>query len=130
MTFDEVVEIIWGNTLGIDASDEPGKKDFIIKDDMVATGREALTFLIRELKDTYAPTIEMTQAQYDIFNSALAASKENKNDFIYFIDNLDTQSHFYSDIFGKELSAFINDSRYLMQAWLHPETIKVVDNDI
>ena len=82
------------------------------------------------LKDTYAPTIEMTQAQYDIFNSALAASKEGENDFIYFIDNLDTQSHFYGDIFGKELSAYRNDSRYLMQAWLHPETINVVDNDI
>ena len=83
--------------------------------------------LMERLRDIYAPTIEMTQAQYDIFNSALAASKENENDFIYFIDNLDTQSHFYSDIFGKELSAFINDSRYLMQAWLHPETIKVVE---
>ena len=86
--------------------------------------------LIQELQEVYAPTIEMTQAQYDIFDSALAASKENENDFIYFIDNLDTQSHFYGDIFGKELSVFINDSRYLMQAWLHPETIKVVDNDI
>ena len=87
---------------------------------------ESIRFMER-LRDIYAPTIEMTQAQYDIFDSALAASKENENDFIYFIDNLDTQSHFYSDIFGKELSAFINDSRYLMQAWLHPETIKVVE---
>ena len=86
--------------------------------------------LLEQLRATYAPTIEMTQAQYDIFDSALAASKENENDFIYFIDNLDTQSHFYGDIFGKELSVFINDSRYLMQAWLHPETIKVVDDDV
>ena len=87
---------------------------------------ESIRFMER-LRDIYAPTIEMTQAQYDIFNSALAASKEGENDFIYFIDNLDTQSHFYGDIFGKELSVFINDSRYLMQAWLHPETIKVVE---
>ena len=93
-------------------------------------GNYEMQEILENLRDIYAPTIEMTQAQYDIFNSALAESKENKNDFIYFIDNLDTQSHFYSDIFGKELSAFINDSRYLMQAWLHPETIKVVDNDI
>ena len=86
--------------------------------------------IISKLKEEYAPTVEMTQAQYDIFNSALAASKEGENDFIYFIENLDTQSHFYGDIFGKELSVFINDSRYLMQAWLHPETIKVVDDDV
>ena len=107
MTFDEVLD-------EMNADQEPS---------------ESIRFMER-LRDIYAPTIEMTQAQYDIFNSALAESKENKNDFIYFIDNLDTQSHFYSDICGKELSTFINDSRYLMQAWLHPETIKVVDNDI
>ena len=102
MTFDEVLD-------EMNADQEPS---------------ESIRFMER-LRDIYAPTIEMTQAQYDIFNSALAESKENKNDFIYFIDNLDTQSHFYSDIFGKELSTFINDSRYLMQAWLHPETIKI-----
>ena len=104
MTFDEVLD-------EMNADQEPS---------------ESIRFMER-LRDIYAPTIEMTQAQYDIFDSALAASKEGENDFIYFIDNLDTQSHFYSDIFGKELSAFINDSRYLMQAWLHPETIKVVE---
>ena len=107
MTFDEVLD-------EMNADQEPS---------------EAIRFMER-LRDIYAPTIEMTQAQYDIFDSALAASKENENDFIYFIDNLDTQSHFYGDIFGKELSVFINDSRYLMQAWLHPETIKVVDDDV
>ena len=93
-------------------------------------GNYEMQEILENLRDIYAPTIEMTQAQYDIFNSALAASKEGENDFIYFIDNLDTQSHFYGDIFGKELSVFINDSRYLMQAWLHPETIKVVDDDV
>ena len=107
MTFDEVLD-------EMNADQEPS---------------ESIRFMER-LRDIYAPTIEMTQAQYDIFDSALAASKEGENDFIYFIDNLDTQSHFYGDIFGKELSVFINDSRYLMQAWLHPETIKVVDNDV
>ena len=107
MTFDEVLD-------EMNADQEPS---------------ESIRFM-ECLRDIYAPTIEMTQAQYDIFDSALAASKENENDFIYFIDNLDTQSHFYGDIFGKELSVFINDSRYLMQAWLHPETIKVVDDDV
>lgn len=104
MTFDEVLD-------EMNADQEPS---------------ESIRFM-EQLRDIYAPTIEMTQAQYDIFNSALAASKESENDFIYFIDNLDIQSHFYGDIFGKELSVFINDSRYLMQAWLHPDTIKVVE---
>lgn len=93
----------------------------------IAVMAETQDRVIYELRNTYAPIIEMTQAQYDIFNSALADSKESENDFIYFIDNLDTQSHFYSDIFGKELSAFRNNSRYFMQAWLHPECIKVVE---
>lgn len=113
MTFDEVVEIIWGNTLGIDASDEPGKKDFIIKDDMVATGREALTFLIRELKDTYAPTIEMTKAEKTMLLNYLEMSslREFMDVILYQNGNL------YEKLSDEDI----------VQAWLHPETIKVVD---
>lgn len=113
ITFDEVVEIIWGNTLGIDASDEPGKKDFIIKDDMVATGREALTFLIRELKDTYAPTIEMTKAEKTMLLNYLEMSS-----FRAFMDVIMYQDgDLYQSLSDEEIA----------QAWLHPETIKVVD---
>jgi hypothetical protein len=121
MTFDEVVEIIWGNILGIDASDEPGKKDFIIKDDMVATGREGLTFLIMELKDTYAPTIEMTHYEKQVFDSWL---KEDDFDtpFSGFL-------HHLGELGGYEDRGLFLDlsEKDLMQAWLHPETIKVVD---
>lgn len=118
MTFDEVIEIIWGNTLGIDASDEPGKKDFIVKDNSAATGREALTFLIRELKDTYASTIEMTELQV----AQMMSFKEANVGFGTFI---------YKQGLG-EVPAFegwIQQDREdeLMQAWLHPETIKVVE---
>ena len=107
MTFDEVLD-------EMNADQEPS---------------ESIRFMER-LRDIYAPTIEMTQSQYDIFNSALAESKGYKNDFIYFIDGLEIQSRFNGGIFENELSAYRNDSRYLMQAWLHPETIKVVDNDV
>ena len=107
MTFDEVLD-------EMNADQEPS---------------ESIRFMER-LRDIYAPTIEMTQAQYDIFDSALAESKAYENDFIYFIDALEIQSRFNGGIFENELSAYRNDSRYLMQAWLNPETIKVVDNDI
>ncbi|MFL2019638.1 hypothetical protein [Weissella hellenica] len=116
MTFDEVVEIILGNTLGVDASDEPGKKDFIIKDDMVATGREALTYLINELKDNYAPTIEMTQEQYNYFKWL-----RDTNDSLF-------QAFLTVSYNENELSLF--SELDLTQAWLHPETVEVVDNDV
>lgn len=120
MTFDEVVEIIWGNTLGIDASDEPGKKDFIIKDDMVATGREALTFLIRELKDTYAPTIEMTKNQY-----LFITSEYEKESVVEAVANL-TVDDIIKEKFHSNFWAPLSEKQ-VVQAWLHPETIKVVD---
>jgi len=83
--------------------------------------------VIYELRNTYASIIEMTKAQYDTFNSALFSSRRNKDDFIYFIDILEVQSESDGGIFEKELSAFRSDSRYFMQAWLHPECIKVVE---
>ncbi|MGK4016712.1 hypothetical protein AB0Y21_00250 [Weissella paramesenteroides] len=129
MTFDEVVEIIWGNTLGIDASDEPGKKDFIIKDDMVATGREALTFLISELKDTYAPTIEMTENQKNAFDEAKQAlnTRDLASNFSQEWTILDEVS---GNVFGHGPDEATNEQiEAIMQAWLHPETIKVVDDD-
>ena len=90
-------------------------------------GNYEMQEILENLRDIYAPTIEMTQAQYDIFDSALAESKAYENDFIYFIDGLEIQSRFNGGIFENELSAYRNDSRYLMQAWLHPDTIKVVE---
>lgn len=122
MTFDEVVEIIWGNTLGVDASDEPGKKDFIIKDDMVATGREALTYLINELKDSYAPTIEMTKNQYLFITSEY--EKESVVDAVANLtaDNIikeEFHSNFWSPLSEKQV----------VQAWLHPNDILIVDKE-
>lgn len=115
MTFDKVVEIIWGNTLGIDASDEPGKKDFIIKDDMVATGREALTFLINKLKDNYIPTIKMTKAEQVILLNYMEMYS-----FREFMEVVLYQDDLYQTLSDEEIA----------QAWLHPETIKVVDDDV
>lgn len=118
MTFDEMHKIIWGNTLGVDVSGEYGMNDFLIKCDGVATGREALNFFNNELKDTYAPTIEMTELQV----AQMMSFKEANVGFGTFI---------YKQGLG-EVPAFegwIQQDREdeLMQAWLHPECVKVVE---
>ena len=65
-----------------------------------------------ELRKEYAPTIEMT--------------KHEKKYLLHYLNN----SSFYSliaDIFSLETDDFENLSdEDLMQAWLHPETIKIV----
>lgn len=83
--------------------------------------------VIEILRDKYAPTVEMTSEQYKAWNTALERSKKHKGDFIYFIDVLDDESSFQDNVFKEKLERFINDSKPLMQAWLHPETIKIVD---
>jgi len=66
-----------------------------------------------ELRKEYAPTIKMT--------------KHEKKYLLHYLNN----SSFYSliaDIFSLETDDFENLSdEDLMQAWLHPETIKVIE---
>lgn len=83
--------------------------------------------VLQALQQEYAPTVEMTQEQHDVWNVSLERSKKHKGDFIYFIDVLDDESSFQDNVFREKLEYFINDSKPLMQAWLHPETIKIVD---
>lgn len=104
MTFDEVLD-------EMNANQEPS---------------EAIEFMER-LRDIYAPTIEMTQEQYGVWNVSLERSKKHKGDFIYFIDVLDDESSLQDNILREKLEYFINDSKPLMYAWLYPETIKIVD---
>jgi len=74
--------------------------------------------MIDELREEYAPTIEMTKEQARVFTLYYDSKKPfNKSDFEY-PDNLFMKS--------------INE-KDLMQAWLYPETIKIVkenNNDI
>ena len=81
--------------------------------------------MIDELREEYTPTIEM--------------AKEDKNTLGYYLEN----STFFSLIERKHAgievemlgitvgtNEFLNLSdEELMQAWLHPETIKVIDNE-
>lgn len=73
---------------------------------------ETVYELILNLKEEYAPTVEMTKEQGRVFQIYYDSENPfNKNGFEY-PDNL-----FMKSIKEKEL----------IQAWLHPETIKVVD---
>lgn len=108
MTFDEAENLLLEQNL----------------DDEVAS---LVAYEMSVLKDTYAPTVRMTQEQYEVWNIALERSKRHEGDFIYFIDVLDDESSYKDDVFREKLKYFINNSKPLMQAWLHPETIKIVD---
>ncbi|WP_288572215.1 hypothetical protein [uncultured Weissella sp.] len=108
MTFDEALEAIdeksdeqeWFSNLIINTSIA---KDIVIK-----------------LADTYAPTIEMTKHQYWFITSYY--EKESVVDAVanLTVDDIIKEkfdSNFWSPLSEKEV----------VQAWLHPETIKVVD---
>lgn len=84
------------------------------RDDFVVKAQD----IILELRDTYAPTIEMTQLQV----AQMMSFKEIGAGFSTFM---------YKQGLG-QVPAFedwIKTKREdeLMQAWLHPETIKVVN---
>jgi len=96
MTFDEAIEK--SRVLSLDGTQE------IYSDDVVQ--------LINELRQEYAPTIEMTKLQHDVFADEM--------------EDIATQ---------ERLDLFITDGLGLgdmtvrkdLNAWLHPETIKIVD---
>ena len=69
--------------------------------------------LIQELQEVYAPTIEMTQEQYHYFKWL-----RDTNDSLF-------QAFLTVSYNENELSLF--SELDLTQAWLHPETIKVVE---
>lgn len=115
MTFDEAIE-----KLEQLANFEVGKTTGNIRRDFkleLGDVRDLLT----ELREEYAPTVEMT--------------KVGKNYLLYYLENSSFGS-FISDInlvrsgtIGVEPTDYFEDlsDEDLMQAWLHPELIKVVD---
>lgn len=71
--------------------------------------------LLEQLRKTYAPTVEMTQKQYDQLKTAkeltTLMSLCNKSDHPLY--------NYLYPLSGEKLAT----------AWLHPECIKVVDSD-
>jgi len=80
--------------------------------------------LIEDLQKEYAPTIEMNKEQKRILDNY---REPNLYDGDYAFNA------FYDDTHGRRLSLRDTDffdnitEKQLMQAWLYPETIKVVD---
>ncbi|WP_349551555.1 hypothetical protein [Leuconostoc pseudomesenteroides] len=106
MTFDEAVEHFKNNT------DISGTAVFL--DDAEDT--------LKELREEYAPTVEMTKKQYNTF-------KWHKDNLV-FAACLGTFQNYNGEtrmgIKFDDLKGDLSDED-IMQAWLRPETIKVVD---
>lgn len=120
MDFDEVQQIILGNTLGEDMDMSRYHNDFIVESDGVLTGREQLLFLLGELRDNYVPKVEMTEGEADIILGYLNDAEEPE--FSQLLHSTNRMGGFRSQ------GMFLNLSEEnLMQAWLYPESIKVVD---
>lgn len=76
--------------------------------------------LLEQLRQEYAPTIEMTKSQYNF----IATDYEREN-IVDTVANLSVD-----DILREKFHAsfwYPLTQREVVQAWLHPETIKIVD---
>lgn len=118
MKFDEIATIILGNTLGKDIDMSRYHNDFIIECDGVLTGREQLLFLLNELKEYYMPDVEMTEGEADIILGYLD-DPECDFELLLSVGRL-------TDPMSGEKFLDLSDED-IMRAWLHPESIKVVE---
>lgn len=86
----------------------------------VAVMLEAQTKVINLLREEYAPTVEMTKTQYVFITSEY--EQENIVDAVanLSVDNI-LRENFHQS-FWKPLT-----QNEVVQAWLHPETIKIVE---
>lgn len=76
--------------------------------------------ILEKLEDKYAPTIEMTKGQY-----AFITSEYERENVVDAVANL-TVDDFLRENFDAKFWEPLTQ-REVVQAWLHPETIKVVD---
>lgn len=75
--------------------------------------------LLEELEEEYAPTVEMTKRQYEI----LVLSRNNAVNRVDKVGLLEFMNAY--SLLNQEI-----DHLSLMQAWLHPEKVKLVDYEI
>lgn len=94
MTFDEAIQEVRG--LSMDGTQK------VYSDDAIQ--------LINELRQEYAPTVEMTKEQYEAFVES--------------VEGLATQKQLDSFV-DEELDLGDMTVRRGLNAWLHPETIKI-----
>lgn len=105
MTFDEAYAYADEYTHTVGDYDEP------------AIGPIEVEEIINGLKETYRPTIEMTQSQYDFL--------AGNDDLVDVISNVSVDGivkEYFDEDFWEPLNA-----RDVVMAWLYPEYVKVVD---
>lgn len=105
MTFDEAIEK--SRLLSLDGTQQ------IYSDDVIQ--------LINELREEYAPTVEMTKEQYQQFIDFRKRTDSVQTHAVTLHDKKTKYPEFLNDLVGGVYG------RLFLQAWLHPETIKVVD---
>ena len=106
MTFDEAYAYADEYTHTVGDYDEP------------AIGPIEVEEIINGLKDTYAPTIEMTKNQY-----LFITSEYEKESVVDAVANL-TADNIIKEEFHSNFWSPLSENQ-VVQAWLHPETIKV-----
>lgn len=104
-TFDEAIEHFRNNT------DISGIVDFL--DDVEDT--------LKELREEYAPTVEMTKEQHDYIWPLIQQGKELGANFTEFWEVYEFIGA------SKKIDQTFDNQEQAMQVWLHPETSKVVD---
>lgn len=109
MTFDEAIAKVGTYLKNNDLSNSDNNERFFY-------------IILNDLRQEYAPTVEMTKKQYNTFKwhkdnldfSACLGTFQNYNG--------ETRMEIKFDNLKGDLS-----DEDIMQAWLHPETIKIVD---
>ncbi|WP_430495716.1 hypothetical protein [Leuconostoc mesenteroides] len=81
---------------------------------------ESIRFM-EQLRDIYAPTVEMTKEQYEQFVDFRKRTDHVQTHAVTLHDKKTKYPDFLNDLVGGIYG------RLFLQAWLHPETIKIVD---
>lgn len=112
-TFDEAIKYAKENAFvrSYDV-DENELFDVLYLDDVIE--------ILENLKQEYAPTVEMTKGQY-----AFITSEYERENVVDAVANL-TVDDFLRENFDEKFWEPLTQ-REVVQAWLHPETIKVAD---
>lgn len=80
---------------------------------------EAVYEIILDLHEKYAPTVEMTQEQYQQFIDFRKRTDSVQTHAVTLHDKKTKYPEFLNDLVGGVYG------RLFLQAWLHPETIKI-----
>lgn len=127
MTFDEANDVVVFAQDGTEIMMRSEQESWSDED-----SRNATLKLVTELRKTYAPTVEMTKAEKDLFVGQMKVSEEEGkrvNNFEYFVNALTFTNELNDHALDRLLDEYQTDSKQLMLAWLHPELIKVVGSN-